>query len=333
MDIIHLTEENVVISNEPYIGLADQDEDDIRPIDMKSQKEVREELDRLRKLGGTYPNKDNIPSPAHIIRTEYDDVKDYRAAKDKYFKTIRDKIIKLSGNLKKLHDLNTELCREAKKKDDEEAIKNGTFYTPDDLEYLKIMNEKKKHRAEQINNASKKYYANNKDDIRAANKRKRAEEKLDGVETNEFNKHLIKMSEIIKPLCLCGKKCEVITQKDLIKHSKLTKHQLFKSVIRLIHYERRNRKLKSVVNKINKQLKDYKRVVRNKCERTRKSFTVTNKTEKETIIYYNDLVEPIDENLLPPVRESYIEEKDDTTTRSYKNKLLRRQWFVHPMKT
>jgi len=116
MDIIHLTEENVVISNEPYIGLADQDEDDIRPIDMKSQKEVREELDRLRKLGGTYPNKDNIPSPAHIIRTEYDDVKDYRAAKDKYFKTIRDKIIKLSGNLKKLHDLNTELCREAKKK-------------------------------------------------------------------------------------------------------------------------------------------------------------------------------------------------------------------------
>jgi len=195
------------------------------------------------------------------------------------------------------------------------------------------MNEKKKHRAEQINNASKKYYANNKDDIRAANKRKRAEEKLDGVETNEFNKHLIKMSEIIKPLCLCGKKCEVITQKDLIKHSKLTKHQLFKSVIRLIHYERRNRKLKSVVNKINKQLKDYKRVVRNKCERTGKSFTVTNKTEKETIIYYNDLVEPIDENLLPPVRESYIEEKDDTTTRSYKNKLLRRQWFVHPMKT
>ena len=116
MDIIHLTAENVVISNEPYISEPDQDEDDIRPIDMKSQKEVREELERLRKLGGTYPNIHNIPSPTHIIRAEYDDVKDYRAAKDKYFKAIRDKCQKLSGNLKKLHNLNTELCREAKKK-------------------------------------------------------------------------------------------------------------------------------------------------------------------------------------------------------------------------
>jgi len=165
------------------------------------------------------------------------------------------------------------------------------------------------------------------------NQETKINDELADINVTEYNKHLIKKFKIIKPLCLCGKKCEVITQKDLIKHSKLTKHQLFKSVIRLIHYERRNRKLKSVVNKINKQLKDYKRVVRNKCERTGKSFTVTNKTEKETIIYYNDLVEPIDENLLPPVRESYIEEKDDTTTRSYKNKLLRRQWFVHPMKT
>tara|TARA_R110002012_G_scaffold93196_3_gene226091 strand:+ start:251 stop:1249 length:999 start_codon:yes stop_codon:yes gene_type:complete len=332
MDIIHLTAENVVISNEPYISETDQSEDDIRPIDMKSQKEVREELDRLRKLGGTYPNKDNIPSPAHIIRTEYDDVKDYRAAKDKYFKVIRDKIIKLSGNLKKLHDLNTELCREAKKKDDEKAIKNGTFYNPDELEYIKLMKMKRENRAEQTNNAAKKYYANNKDKIKAVLKKKRAEEKLDGVETNEFNKHLIKMSGTIKPLCLCGKRCDVITQKDLIKHSKLTKHQLFKSVIRLIHYNRRNRKLKGVINKINQQLKDYKRVVRNKCERTGKSFTVTNKTEKETIIYYNDLVEPIDENLTHQPRKSYIE-KADTSTRSYKKNLACLQWFVHPMKT
>jgi hypothetical protein len=332
MDIIHLTAENVVISNEPYISDPDQSEDDIRPIDMKSQKEVREELDRLRKLGGTYPNIHNIPSPTHIIRAEYDDVKDYQAAKDKYFKAIRDKSQKLSGNLKKLHDLNTELCREAKKKDDEEAIKNGTFYTPDDLEYIRLMKIKRENRAEQINNSAKKYYANNKDKIKAVLKKKRAEEKLDGVETNEFIKHLIKMSEVIKPLCLCGKRCEVITQKDLIKHSKLTKHQLFKSIIRLIHYNRRNRKLKGVINKINQQLKDYKRVVRNKCERTGKSFTVTNKTEKETIIYYNDLVEPIDENLTHQPRKSYIE-KADTSTRIYKKNLSCLQWSVHTLKT
>ena len=113
---IQTTAVNVVISDKSYISVADQDDDDIRPIDMKSQKEVIKELRRLRELGGKCPNKDNIPSPTHIIRSDYDDVKVYRAAKDKYFKAIRIKIKKLSENIKVLHQLNTALCRESKKK-------------------------------------------------------------------------------------------------------------------------------------------------------------------------------------------------------------------------
>jgi len=331
MDIIHLTAENVVISNEPYISETDQDEDDIRPIDMKSQKEVREELERLRKLGGTYPNKDNIPSPTHIIRAEYDDVKDYQAAKDKYFKAIRDKCQKLSGNLKILHDLNTELCREAKKKDDEEAIKNGTFYNPDELEYLKVINDKRAKRAEQINNASKKYYHKNKEKIKMKNQETKINDELADINVTEYNKHLIKKFKIIKPLCLCGGECNIANEKKFKEHSTKRKHQLFKSVIRLIHYNRRSRKLKPVITKINQQLKDYKRVVRIKCERTGKSHTVTNKTEKETIIYYTDLVEPIDENLTHQPRKSYIE-KADTKRKGYIVNLKTIEYHQSPLK-
>ena len=329
MDIIHLTAENVVISKEPYIGTSDQDENDIRPIDMNSQEEVREELDRLRTLGGTYPNIDNIPSPTHITRAEYPDVKDYKAAKDKYFKAIRDKSQKLSANIKKLHSINTELCREAKKKQDEEAIKNGTFYNADEMEYLRQRNDA---RAEQLRKASQKHYEKNKVKIQTNRKKKLVEQALSGVDIDEFNSVLIKETKIIKPLCLCGRKCDVITQKDLIKHSKLTRHQLFKSVIKLIHYNRRNRKLKPVIDKINKQLKDYKRVIRTKCERTGKSMTITNKTEKETILYYTELVEPIDENLTHQPRPSYIE-KADTSTRSYKKNLSCLEWLVNPLKS
>jgi len=330
MDNIHLTAENVVISNEPYIGLADQSEDDIRPIDMKSQKEVREELERLRTLGGTYPNINNIPSPTHIIRAEYDDVKDYRAAKDKYFKAVRDKIKKLSGNTKLLHDLNTALCRESKKKDDEEAIKNGTFYNADELEYLRLVKIERDIKSQKRAAINEKYYEANKHKLKAKRTLKNIQSNMAGVEKTNHNNHLCKTTKIIKPLCLCGRQCDIVNN-QLKKHSNIEKHKLFKSVIRLIHYERRTRKLKPVIIKINNQLKDYKRVVRQKCERTGKSYTVTNKTEKETIIYYTDLVEPIDENLTHQPRKSYIE-KADTTTQKYKENLMLMKINILPLK-
>ena len=69
-----------------------------------------------------------------------------------------------------------------------------------------------------------------------------------------------------------------------------------------------------------------------KCERTGKSVTLTNQTEKETIQYYNDLVEPIDENLTHQPRKSYIE-KADTKTQKYKRNLSCLQWLVHPLKS
>jgi len=320
MDNIHLTAENVVISNKNYIPVADQDDDDIRPIDMKSQKEVLEELRRLRELSGKCPNKDNIPSPTHIIRSEYDDVKVYRAAKDKYFKTIRDKIKKLSENIKILHELNTALCRESKKKQDEEAIKKGTFYNPDELEYLRLSNDMRAAKAAKRAITNKIYYQNKRQNLKAKRTLKELNTEINNSDKNDFNEHLFKTTKIIKPLCICGRQCDLTKKDSYIKHSKLIKHQLFKSVIRLIHYNRRTRKIKPVIIKINNQLKDYKRVVRVKDE-SGWSGTVTNKTEKETIIYYTDLVESIDENITHQPRKSYIE-KADTTTQKYKENLI-----------
>jgi len=321
MDNIHLTAENVVISNKNYIAVADQDDDDIRPIDMKSQKEVIEELRRQRELSGKCPNIDNIPSPTHIIRADYgNDRKAYQHAKDKYFKTIRDKIKKLNGNIKVLHQLNTELCREAKKKQDDEALKNGTFYNPDELEYLRLLKIERDIKTEKRALTNEKYYQANKHKLKAKRALKTIQSDMVGVKKTNYNAHLCKTTKIIKPLCLCGRQCDIVNN-QLKKHSNIEKHQLFKSVIRLIHYNRRTRKIKPVIIKINNQLKDFKRVVRQKCERTGKSFTVTNKTEKETIIYYTDLVEPIDENITHQPRKSYIE-KADTTTQKYKENLM-----------
>lgn len=321
MDIIHLTAENVVLSmSEPSEAPSQESEDDIRPINMECKVAVRDELNRLTSISGKYPDIDNIPSPTHIIRAEYEDVRQYKAAKDKYFKDYKIKIKKLNNNIKTLYQLNTELCRKSKKKADEEAIKNGTFYNADELQYLREKAAQKEVKTQKRALANKKYYEANKILLIAKQKKKDIENKMNGIQKNEFNSHLIKDTKIIEPLCLCGRRCDVINMKKFTKHSNLLKHRLFKSIIRLIHYNRRNRKLKLVIDKINTDLKDFKRVVRVKTEQGT-SATITNMTDKEIIQLYTDYVDPFDENLTHKPRTSYID-KANTKTKKYQDNLL-----------
>ena len=219
----------------------------------------------------------------------------------------------------------------AKKKQDEEAIKNGTFYNPDELEYLRLVKMKEDIKSQKRIEINEKYYQANKYKLKAKRTLKNIQSNMSCVEKTNHNTHLCKTIKIIKPLCLCGRQCDIVNN-QLKKHSNIEKHRLFKCIIRLIHYNRRTQKLKPVIIKINNQLKDYKRVVRQKCERTGKSFTLTNKTEKETIIYYTDLVEPIDENITHQPRKSYIE-KTDTTTQKYKEDLMLMKINILSLKT
>ena len=126
------------------------------------------------------------------------------------------------------------------------------------------MNDARARRAEQVNNAAKKYYANNKEKVKAKKQEKKMNTELAEINVTEYNKHLIKKYTIIKPLCLCGSLCHIANEIKFKAHSKLKKHQLFKSIIKLIHYNRRYKSIKPVVDKINYDYIDYKRVVREK---------------------------------------------------------------------
>jgi len=311
--------ENVVIDiNDNYNPLTQScqelGEEELKPIDMNNRNELMKELERLRCIRLKYSSIDNIPSPTHIIRADYGhDRKAYQHAKDIYFKEYRARCKKLNDNIAVIQNANTKLCRESKEKEDKIKIKNGTFYNGDELAHLdEIAKLKKERRRLTLSKASKKYYNKNKDELKIKKRIKDAKDLLESIQEEKKGQQnvLIRAGKIIKPLCLCGRQCDVLQFKTLKTHSNIEKHKLFKSIIRLIHYNRRNRKLKPVIDKINNQLNDYKRVIREK--RNGKSVTLTNKTDKETIIYYTDLVEPIDENITHQPRKSYIEKKQYT---------------------
>ena len=280
-----------------------------REVDETDKESVMAEIERVRKYSTQhYGSLHNIPRP-NIVRGDYENTSQYVAAKTSYRENYIREARKLNKEIDRLEDIYTELCRASKQKQDEQAIADGTFYNADEIEYLKIKGDE---RAAIRQTANSKYYEINKEKLKLKRDAKKGVKvKAKAANINPLLAHLVKTKEIIKPMCVCGRRCEVVMKGGLMKHAtSKVKHQLFKSVIKLIHYNRRNKKVKSVIDKINLQLEDYKKVVR--IKRDDKSFTIINKTDKETIEYYNEQCEPIDENVTHPLRTAYIERVEYT---------------------
>ena len=332
MSSIHLTvKENVVINNPEPISQPDQgnDEIEVREIDESNQEEVQREIRRLIEVRMKY-NIHNPPKPDHIKWEDYGFEKkaEYKAAKDKHYKDYKTKCETIEKNISNLNSTNTALCFENRKKEDEIKIKNGTFFNSDEKEYLRLKEELRKESRKLTNS---KYYEKNKTKILKKQEIKIIKKRLDEAKKQEEVKsqhldHLIKSTFTIKPLCQCGRLCDVTKFKTLVTHSNIEKHQLFKSIIALIHYKRRNgAKLKTIIDKLNSDYVDYKRVVREK--RNGKSVTITNKTDKEVIQLYGDYLNPMDENETHQPRKSYIEKVK--YTQYYKDIVLIKRWKVN----
>ena len=168
MSSIHLGNENVVIDNTETISpsLAAKREIDIRNIDMKNQKDVINEIGRLKELLMKWNiHADPKPRPLHI---DYDDYgpnrrKEYQQAKDDYYKDYMDNCKDLNNNIKNLQGINTQLCIDEKKIEDEIKIKEGTFYSADDQKVIDEQNEKRRE-SKRIANA--KQYEKNQQKIK-----------------------------------------------------------------------------------------------------------------------------------------------------------------------
>ena len=334
MSSIHLTvKENVVISQSDPIQPDQGNEIEIRPINEDNHEEVIEECRRLVEVRMKY-NIHTPPKPDHIKWEDYGFEKkaEYKAAKDKHYKDYKTKCQTVERNIAHLHNLNTALCYKNKAVEDEIKIKNGTFYNADEKEELEQLHKEKAARRREVSNESSRvYYQKNKETVKIKRKIKEHQTALKEIEKKKckdaegFLANRIK-GVVIKPLCLCGKTCDLIKFKSLRTHSNIEKHQLFKSIIALIHYKRRNgAKLKTIIDKLNSDYVDYKRVVREK--RNGKSYTITNKTDKEIIQLYGDYLNPMDENETHQPRKSYIEKVEYTN--SYKNKVMYRTFMKH----
>ena len=335
MSSIHLTvKENVVINNPEPISQPDQgiDEIDIREINKENQEVVLQEMRRLVEVRMKY-NIHTPPKPDHIKFEDYgfEKKEEYQEAKNKHYKDYKAKCQNVERNISLLDNINTALCRENKKQEDEMKIKTGTFYTADEQKYLDEEENRRKGARKKYNST---YYEKNKitilENCQIKSIKKKVKEikelkELTGNGGEEHFKHLIKNRFIIKPLCLCGRQCDVTKITTIKKHSNIEKHRLFKSVIALIHYKRKNSKLKPIIDKINNDYIDYKRVVREK--RNGKSITITNKTDKEIIQLYGDYLNPIDENLTHQPRKSYIEKVK--YSEHYKDIVLVLSWKVN----
>ena len=307
MDLLReLTEKNEVLAMSDPITLTDQGHEEI---DESNSQHVIERINMLVVERAKY-NIENIPSPTMIKRENYIDTSSYKAAKEEYFSSYKNEYKKLDNEIKRLREINTKICFEDKKEIDKKAIDAGTFYSNDEYKYL---NEKVERRLETSKKASKVYYEKNRDEIKLKRKIKQHNLALEEIQKNKLSKYdnpLITTNKIIKPICLCGKKCDVIKFSNLQKHSNCDKHQLFKSVIALIHYKRQDKKLKNVIDKLNKDYINYKKVVRvHECGRSR---TITNKTDKDIIQLYKDFVRPMNENISHQLKPSYIEKRDYT---------------------
>jgi len=321
----HLENDNIVIDMSYTITHADQAKRDIdiEDIDRDNQAAVVNEFDRLKCFLIKWNiHADPKPPPLHIKFEDYGNERrnEYQEAKKQYYKNYMDTCKELNDNIKTLQGINTQLCIDEKKIEDDIKIKAGTFYSKEEQDYLKELAEQ---RANSRKDANQKYYDKNKEKISKKKQIKKLKMKnkaltdiTNGVADKDINdKFMIRSTCIIKPKCCCGNACDITKNETIEKHSKGVKHLLFKSIIKLIHFKRQNKKIKSVINKINKDLIEYKKVVR-VGDKTR-----TNKRNSEIVILYNDSCHPMNENEAHQPREPYIQ-KVDTTTADYKDAIF-----------
>ena len=281
-------------------------------IDETNTLSVLNEIQMLTTQRNKY-NIHDIPPPTHFKRDDFDDTKAYKVAKDIYRESYKNTYNDINNKIKRLQKLNTELCIETRKEEDAIAFKNGTLYNPDEEHFLK-------NKAVLRKDSDARYYFANKEKIKKAALLKKLKKNIEvykKMKKEEGLGHLYLTNEVIKPLCLCGKKCDVVNFKSLKKHSNIQKHQLFKSIIRLVHFKRQKQRLIKIVTTINNELIYFKKVVR--VKKDGKTFTVTNKVESEIIKYYNDLVDDFDENKIQ-LRPSYIPKVN--YTENYKDNVL-----------
>jgi len=310
MDFIFHTKENVVIKPHHKPATVNP-EYEMRDIDMNSKDAVMNERARITKLMGEYQyfTTPRAPVDAEDYRTENSFDRDgYKKAKEDWREQYVKERQQLAAVARKLDQQNTYLCQESKKKEDEEAIKNGTFYNADELE---VLNERQDRRNEQMAEASKKYYHKNKKKITLKRNIKKQQLELATMENKEVNKKLVKMSGVVKPLCLCGGPVNITVCKDIKKHSTLIKHQLFKSIIRLVHFKRKGLKLSNAVKYVNFVLEDAKRVEAVQHDDGSWSTTIR-RNNKDNIVYFNDQCVPYDESVAPMVRRPTHNKKDYT---------------------
>ena len=295
--------ENVIISPR----LPAKREIDIRDIDMKNLNEITEELDRLKNVRMNW-NINTQPT----CNINYDDYgterrAEYRALKDKFYLDYKTTCQEVNENIKNLQAINTDLCFEIKKEEDDIKIKAGTYYTADEQAYL---DQEEAERKESKANANAKYYDGNKEILKKKRRRKTLSEKINYKEQG-IDMKMVRKGVMIKPLCQCGRLCDIANIKSIEKHSVLKKHVLFKSVIKYIHFKRQNRKLKKVIKKINDDYIKFKKVERKDEGGVRK--TGVTKSDEDVAKLYNDYLRPVDENIIHQPREAYINKVEYTT--------------------
>ena len=312
-----IIKENVIISP-PDQG---KKETDIRNIDMKNQKDVINEIERLKCLLMKWNiHADIKPRPVHIKIEDYETRAEYQQAKDDYYKDYNDTCRDLNNNIKNLQGINTQLCFDEKKEEDEIKIAQGNFYTADEQ---KIIDEQRQI----MKDKRKEYNAKSYDKNKEKNKRKKNLKKIKQniISVVGIDPKMVRKGVAIKPLCQCGRLCNVHDMESMKEHSVIEKHNLFKSVIKLIHYKRKTKKIKPVIDKINNDYNKFKTVERVEVEG--KSITLTNKTDKDIIKLYKDYIRPFDENLTHKPREAYMEKVE--YTEEYKDSVLELRNYNH----
>ena len=315
-----IIKENVIISP-PDQG---KKETDIRNVDMKNQKDVINEIERLKCLLMKWNiHADIKPRPVHIKIEDYETRAEYQQAKDDYYKDYNDTCRDLNDNIKNLQGINTQLCFDEKKEEDEIKIAQGNFYTADEQ---KIIDEKRQQR-QIMKDKRKEYNAKSYDKNKEKNKRKKNLKKIkqNKISVVGIDPKMVRKGVAIKPLCQCGRLCNVHDMESMKEHSVIEKHNLFKSVIKLIHYKRKTKKIKPVIDKINNDYNKFKTVERVEVEG--KSITLTNKTDKDIIKLYKDYIRPFDENLTHKPREAYMEKVE--YTEEYKDSVLELSNYNH----
>ena len=290
---------NKIIHRDPITVL---NEIKFNNIDEKNDHSIREELERLRKIlcWEVKGNPENIPSPLHIRREDFSDASFYSKAKKNYRQEYTNSYNRVENEIDRLWSLNNQVV------------------------FLQIEEEREKIKLKRQEN-NHKYYQRNRDKLKQSAEKVRRREIESNI--NEHNKILFETGKIIKPVCFCGKRCDVLEFKNLKTHSNTIKHKLMKSIIGLVKYKRQFCRIKPVIKKLNRDLKDYKKVVR-RIKPNGKSGTVTNKTEIETICLFNDIIKEVDENNYI-YREPHINKVEYTKKYQDKVFLMRKTYQKH----